>query len=78
MEQVQVLNDVQAAAFLGLAPQTLRNARCHRRGPAYIKLGRRIVYKLSDLQEYLAKHRVDPEAQCAGTVGAGAVTPNCQ
>lgn len=59
----QVLNDVKAAAFLGLGVQSLRNARCCRKGPPYIKLGRRIVYKLTDLEEYLDRHRIDPEAR---------------
>jgi hypothetical protein len=60
----QVLNDVEAAAFLGLGVQSLRNARSRSRmeGPPYIKLGRRIVYKLRDLEDYLNKHRIDPQA----------------
>ena len=58
-----VLNDVGAAAFLGLAVQSLRNIRSHREGPAYIKLGRRVVYKVSDLEEYLNRHRIDPQAR---------------
>ena len=57
-----VLNDVGAAAFLGLAVQTLRGARSHREGPPYIKLGGRVVYKVSDLEEYLNRHRIDPQA----------------
>ena len=57
-----VLNDVGAAAFLGLAVQSLRNVRSHRKGPPYIKLGRRVVYKVSDLEEYLNRHRIDPQA----------------
>ena len=64
MEKQQVvLNDIQAAAYLGLAPQTLRNMRSYRRGPCYHRLGRRIVYKISDLEKYLAERRVDPEAR---------------
>ena len=58
----QVLNDVGAAAFLGLAVQSLRNVRSHGKGPPYIKLGRRVVYKVSDLEEYLNRHRIDPQA----------------
>jgi len=58
-----VLNDVEAAAFLGLAVQSLRGARSHRKGPPYIKLGWRVVYKVSDLEEYLNRHRIDPQAK---------------
>jgi hypothetical protein len=63
MQKEQGLNDVQAAAFLGLAPQTMRNLRCRCAGPPYFKLGRRIVYRVADLEKYLADRRVDPEAQ---------------
>ncbi len=62
MEQ-QVFNDVQAARYLGLAPQTLRNLRHYGRGPAYCKLGSRVVYKISDLERYLAERRIDPGGQ---------------
>lgn len=56
------MNDVKAAQFLGLQPQTLRNWRCQGRGPSYICVGRRRVYLLNDLVEYQKKHRIDPES----------------
>ena len=62
----QVLNDVQAAAYLGLAPQSLRNFRHKRVGPPYVKLGHRVVYLLRDLQDYLQARRIDPEARRGG------------
>ena len=56
------LNDVQAAAFLGLkSAQTLRNWRCQGKGPKYSKPGgRRIVYRVQDLEEFLMKSQIDP------------------
>lgn len=46
----------EAAALLGLAPKTMRNARSLREGPTPLKIGSgpraRVVYRLSDLQEY--------------------------
>ena len=56
-----VVDDNQAAEELGLAVQTLRNWRCQCKGPAYIKLGRRIVYQLSDIEKYKLINRIDPE-----------------
>lgn len=56
-----VLNDVVAAEFLGLKPQTLRNWRCQSRGPAYSKIGRRVVYHLTDVEDYRIRNRIDPE-----------------
>jgi len=58
-----VLNDVEAARFLGLRPQTLRNWRCQCRGPAYSKIGRRIIYAVQDIEGYREKNRIDPEGK---------------
>ena len=41
---------------------TLANWRYERRGPAYIKTGRRILYAGEDLNKFLASRRVDPAA----------------
>lgn len=57
------LNDVQAAAFLGLKAQTLRNMRHYGKGPAYFKLGRRVIYRVADLEKYMLARRIDPEAR---------------
>jgi predicted DNA-binding transcriptional regulator AlpA len=58
-----VVTDEQgAAALLGIAPATLRNQRSQGRGPKYCRLGRRIVYRVSDVSAYLDAHVVDPEA----------------
>ncbi len=44
--------DIEAARILGLAPQTLRNMRCQRRGPNYLKFGRAIRYQIEDLEDF--------------------------
>lgn len=56
----RLLTDVQAAALLGLRPQTLRGWRHESnrggelRGPRFIRLGMRAIrYRLSDLRAYL-------------------------
>jgi len=59
----QVINETQAAEILGRAVQTLRNDRHLRKGPAYLKLGRSIKYRVNDLVDYMEKHRIDPEAR---------------
>jgi hypothetical protein len=51
-------NTVQAAEYLGLSPGTLEVWRCHGRGPRYIKLGRRVVYTLDDLDMFIFYSRV--------------------
>lgn len=36
----------------------LGNMRCDGRGPAYVKIGSRVLYRLSDVEAYEAAHRV--------------------
>ena len=53
------LDTKQAAKYLGYThPQTLANKRAKRQGPNYIKLGRRILYDIDDLDSYIDSHRV--------------------
>ena len=44
------------------ATKTLANMRAAKRGPAYVKLGGRILYEGAVLNAYLASCRVDPAA----------------
>ena len=53
------LNDKEAAKFLRLSPQTLRNWRCQCRGPVYIKAGRAIRYAIGDLRSFMEGNRVE-------------------
>jgi hypothetical protein len=49
------LRTKDAAAFLGIAPQTLRNWKALRIGPPARKLsGRLVVYSLDDLHAFMA------------------------
>jgi hypothetical protein len=57
------LNEVEAAAFLGISPSSLRKGRMngtrqnHVAPPPFIRLGRRVVYLIDDLHKYLESHR---------------------
>lgn len=53
-----VMNDVDAAAYLGMSPNTLRKWRTTSRGPAYICCGRLKKYRLADLEAYIEKQSV--------------------
>lgn len=50
-----------AGAVLGVSPKTLSNWRCAGRGPAYARIGARIVYRLSDLLAYRSARMVRGE-----------------
>ena len=54
-------NEKEAAEYLGLHVQTLRNWRFQKVGPAYAKLGRAIRYYPEDLDAYKKACRVQPE-----------------
>jgi hypothetical protein len=49
-----------AAAVLGISPGTLRNMRSQAKGPAYYRVGKRIVYRRADLNAFLSSCRVEP------------------
>lgn len=46
------LNTPEAARFLSLSSRTLEKHRVFGTGPAYLKLGGRVVYALEDLQRW--------------------------
>ena len=53
-----VMNDVEAAEILDMAPTTLRKWRTNGQGPSYIKLGKNVRYRMEDLTAYLQKQMV--------------------
>lgn len=65
------LRTPEAARFLGLSGRTLEKHRTYGTGPAYRKLGGRVVYSIDDLQAWadrgVKKSTSDP--------GAGTVLP---
>jgi Helix-turn-helix domain len=55
----------KAAKYLGLAKQTLAKCRCRGGGPAYLKLGRKVVYRRLDLEEWLSTRRARSTSDAA-------------
>ena len=53
-EERTVLPTEHAAAYLGLSPKTLETLRTRGGGPPFLKLGRRVVYRKTDLDTWLA------------------------
>ena len=65
----KLLNEDDAAALLGVEATTLAVWRCTKRyGLAYVRVGRLIRYKESDLLDFLESRRVMP-GQVRATVG---------
>lgn len=55
-----LLTPDQAAAYLQLPVRQLQTWRYLHTGPAYIKAGRAVRYRRSDLDAWLDAHRVAP------------------
>ncbi len=54
-----LLNQKDAARFLGLSARTLESWRWRGQGPAYVRIGRnRVRYHRRDLEAFLDRNRV--------------------
>ncbi len=52
-------DEADAAEYMGVAPSTLRNWRSRRQGPPYLRVGRRRLYAVADLDRWLEAARED-------------------
>lgn len=59
------LTEAQAAELLGVSPSTLNlwRTRKMRRGPAYIKYGKIVRYRVEDLEEFIKNSIIQPTQQ---------------
>ncbi|PCC49414.1 helix-turn-helix transcriptional regulator [Brevibacterium aurantiacum] len=56
--QPAVINDVQAAEYLGLTTSWLRNNRKSPSAPPFCKLGGRVRYRVESLNEWVRQQEV--------------------
>ncbi len=69
MERTECLSEKLLARRWGLSHRTLERWRHDEAGPAYLKIGGRIVYRLSDIEAYEAsrqRNTIVPASQSAG------------
>jgi hypothetical protein len=50
---LQLLTEGEVAVLLRWSPKTLRKARMLQRGPKFIRVGRSVRYRATDLAKYL-------------------------
>ena len=55
-----ILTEIEAAKFLNMKIPTLRAWRLKRRGPRFLKFGRAVRYRLSDLEQFVAESAISP------------------
>lgn len=59
----KLLNREQAAAALGVRPQTLAYWACvGRYGLPFVRIGRRVMYRASDIEQFISTNLVTQEA----------------
>ena len=66
---IRHLNQVELARRWSLSHRTLERWRWEGRGPRYLKIGGRIVYRLSDIEAYEAvqqRNAIASPSQAAG------------
>ena len=57
----QLLVD-QVAQATGLSVTWLNQLRCAKKGPAYLKVGHRVLYRPADVEAWLSEHIQQPKA----------------
>ena len=55
--QPRYLDTAQAARYLGLSPSTLARMRVTGEGPRYSKAGRRVIYDIRDLDDWVERRK---------------------
>jgi hypothetical protein len=60
-----MLDAREAARFIGVAVATLAKMRCVGGSPAYVKAGRKVLYRRGDLVEWVAARRVRNTTEAA-------------
>ncbi|TAH67629.1 MAG: DNA-binding protein [Rhodopseudomonas palustris] len=61
----ELIEATEAATLLRQKPQTLAAWRCDGKGPEYVKIGRRVLYRRDAISSWLASQIVQPGAKAA-------------
>lgn len=62
--QVEVLTEIEAAKYIGMSQSFLNADRSNgprknrTKGPAFIKIGRAVRYRINDLDEWIQQNRI--------------------
>ena len=68
----RLLTTREAAKYLNLSESTLRQGRIAKARPGgcpkpvYVRIGRKVLYRVEDLDRFLEQHSVDPQAREGG------------
>ena len=70
MERTENLSEKLLARRWGLSHRTLERWRHDEHGPAYLKVGGRILYRIADIEAYEGARRRDPIMRLQASGGA--------
>jgi predicted DNA-binding transcriptional regulator AlpA len=70
--KARCLATAEAAAYCGSSKSTLEKLRVYGGGPAFIKMGSRVVYDVADLDAWLAARRRLSTSDSGGNAHAAA------
>lgn len=62
MNENDLLSPQEAGEEVKTSPATLASWRCLGRGPKYVKLGGKVFYRRTDLEDFVTSRVVDPAA----------------
>jgi hypothetical protein len=60
-ETKRYVDTVETSRITGRAAGTLANDRTYRRGIPYVKVGKRVLYDLDDVYEFMERHKIRPD-----------------
>ena len=63
MNALEILNERQVQEVYGFTIAYLRRARRERRGPRFLKVGKLVRYRRSDIEAYLSAHAVETNSR---------------
>lgn len=66
--KTSLLDAQEAADWTGLSMSTLAKLRLSGKGPAYVKLGRRVAYRPEDLDAWINANRVKSTAEYSAKI----------
>lgn len=61
----ELIEATEAAALLRQKPQTLAAWRCDGKGPEFVKIGRRVLYRRDAISAWIAGQIVQPGTKAA-------------
>jgi excisionase family DNA binding protein len=59
-----MLTTHEAADYMRCSPRTLERMRCSGITPKFVKIGKRVLYRQSDLDEWIASRVVASTSEC--------------